>query len=66
MNDCIGLGKQGYCICVRCNIKVEHEHQIPCKETLCPQCGKKMLRENSYHHQQYLISKEIKKKNNND
>lgn len=55
--DNTGLGKGGFCICVRCNIKVEHKKGIPCRETLCPECGKKMLRENSYHHQQYLKSK---------
>jgi len=44
----------GYCICVHCNTRIPHPKGKPCREIECPQCGKKMLREGSYHHQLYL------------
>lgn len=46
-----------HCICVRCDIKVWHERGIPCRQTQCPQCGKTMMKEGSYHHQLYLQKK---------
>jgi predicted DNA-binding protein (UPF0251 family) len=46
-----------YCICIHCNTKLPHESGIPCRERKCPTCGKKMMRENSYHHQLYLTKK---------
>lgn len=55
----------GCCICPRCNIKLEHQPGIPCRENLCPQCGKKMIRENSYHHQLYLKKQGEKNENSN-
>lgn len=55
----------GCCICPRCNIKIEHQPGIPCRQNLCPQCGKKMIRENSYHHQLYLKKQEEKNENSN-
>jgi len=44
----------GYCICVHCNIRLPHLKGQPCREIECPDCGKKMMREGSYHHQLYL------------
>ena len=44
----------GFCICLNCNTKIPHQPGVPCRENSCPQCGKKMIRENSYHHQLYL------------
>jgi predicted RNA-binding Zn-ribbon protein involved in translation (DUF1610 family) len=44
---------KGHCICIHCNERIEHLRGKPCKEELCPNCGKKMMRENSYHHQLY-------------
>ncbi len=44
----------GYCICVHCNSRISHAEGTPCREMKCPQCGKKMMREGSYHHQLYL------------
>jgi uncharacterized protein len=49
----------GFCICLECNTKIPHQQGVPCKESMCPQCGKKMIRENSYHHQLYLKKKGI-------
>lgn len=47
----------GFCICLHCNDKVPHRPGIPCRESKCPRCGRKMVRENSYHHQLYLKKK---------
>jgi predicted DNA-binding protein (UPF0251 family) len=48
----------GFCICIECNTKLPHRPGIPCWQSMCPQCGKAMIRENSYHHQLYLHKKE--------
>lgn len=50
----------GYCICVNCDERFPHRLGIPCRESRCPNCGKKLMRENSYHHQAYL--EKMKKK----
>jgi uncharacterized protein len=47
----------GFCICLHCNKKIPHRPGVPCRENDCPECGKKMIRENSYHHQLYLKKK---------
>jgi uncharacterized protein len=47
----------GFCICLNCNTRIPHKEGVPCRENGCPQCGKKMIRENSYHHQLYLTKK---------
>jgi len=47
----------GFCICLDCNTRMPHQPGIPCRESSCPQCGKSMIRENSYHHQLYLNKK---------
>lgn len=44
----------GFCICIHCNTRTPHQKGVPCRETACPGCGKKMMREGSYHHQLYL------------
>ncbi|MBT4968775.1 MAG: ferredoxin [Bacteroidetes bacterium] len=56
-------GNKGNCICIRCDKKYVHKKGIPCKQEVCPDCGKKMIRENSYHHQLYLKKKEDKNEN---
>jgi hypothetical protein len=48
----------GYCICVHCDTRIPHPKGEPCREKNCPKCGKKMLREGSYHHQLYMQKKE--------
>jgi uncharacterized protein len=55
----------GFCLCLHCNTRIPHQPGIPCRESVCPQCGKKMTRENSYHHQLYLKKKGIKNENRN-
>ena len=47
----------GNCICVHCNTTIPHAKGKPCRENDCPKCGKKMMREGSYHHQLYLLKK---------
>ncbi|HEX2970626.1 MAG TPA: hypothetical protein VHO46_16125 [Bacteroidales bacterium] len=44
----------GFCICMNCGKKIPHIKGMPCRENNCPDCGKSMLREGSYHHQLYL------------
>ena len=48
---------KGYCICLQCNNRIKHKRGTPCKEVTCPECGKKMIREDSYHHQLYKEKK---------
>ena len=55
----------GFCICLHCHTKIPHQPGIPCRENACQQCGKKMIRENSYHHQLYL-KKQIRRSVIND
>jgi len=44
------IGKGGFCICLKCEIRLKHISGEPCREKKCPQCGAKMYRENSYQH----------------
>jgi len=39
-----------------------HERGIPCRENKCPNCGKIMFKEGSYHHQLYLKKMKDEKK----
>lgn len=45
------MGAGGYCICPRCNHRTEHRSGVPCQDESCPNCGARLLREGSYHHQ---------------
>lgn len=44
------VGKDGFCICLKCEIRIKHTPGEPCREKKCPECGEKMYRENSYIH----------------
>jgi len=34
-----GLGPGGYCICPKCDYKIEHKRGVPCSSLKCPKCG---------------------------
>jgi DNA-directed RNA polymerase subunit RPC12/RpoP len=55
-----GMGSEGFCVCPKCGVKILHRAGIPCREAKCPNCGAKMVREGSYHHQ--LIEEKKKKR----
>ena len=38
---------KGYCICPSCNTRVIHKPGHPCRQEVCPDCGKKMVRDES-------------------
>jgi predicted DNA-binding protein (UPF0251 family) len=39
-------GTNGFCICTQCHTKVAHVRGQPCRESQCPSCGARMIREN--------------------
>jgi hypothetical protein len=45
------MGPGGHCVCPKCNNETPHVRGTPCQQERCPQCGTKMLREGSHHHQ---------------
>jgi len=45
------MGAGGFCICPKCGEKASHRSGIRCQDERCPNCGCKMLREGSEHHQ---------------
>ncbi|MDX2504559.1 MAG: ferredoxin [Gammaproteobacteria bacterium] len=57
------MGSGGFCICPKCGEKNPHHRGTPCQQEKCPQCGAKLLREDSYHHQLFEEKKAIKNKN---
>ncbi|MCK5824633.1 MAG: hypothetical protein KAG96_04430 [Ichthyobacteriaceae bacterium] len=60
MSDCevkkgrYSMQAEGDCICVKCGIKATHIQGVKCMQTKCPDCGNRMLRENSQHHKAFL------------
>jgi len=48
------MGAGGHCICPKCDERIAHRRGIPCQEESCPKCGRKMMREGSYHHQKLM------------
>ena len=45
------MGSGGFCVCPKCGERMTHSRGEPCDQELCPQCGAKMMREGSHHHQ---------------
>ena len=54
------MGRGGFCVCPKCGHKSAHQRGVPCQEEKCPDCGAKMLREGSYHHDLLTEKKEKK------
>ncbi len=46
--------QDAYCICVHCHTRIPHQEGMPCRQNKCPNCGKPMMREGSYHHRLYM------------
>ncbi len=59
-NQTQGMGRGGFCICPKCNYRAPHQRGVPCQEQRCPNCGAKLLREGSYHHQLLLEKRKAK------
>lgn len=55
------MGEGGYCVCPKCDYRVEHQRGVPCQEERCPKCGAKLLREESEHHQLFINKHQQKK-----
>ena len=45
------MGKHGFCICPKCGKKTPHKRGVPCQDEKCPECGVKIIREDSEHHE---------------
>ena len=61
-NDCCGMGSSGHCICPKCQTKISHRRGVRCQEQRCPECGAKMLREGSRHHELLLQRRNAKER----
>lgn len=59
------MGEGGICICPRCGTTAPHKQGVPCQEERCPNCGAKLMREGSHHHQLFLKKQEEKKNKGN-
>lgn len=53
------MGNNGNCICPKCGKKTIHHRGVPCQDEKCSECGVKLLREDSYHHE--LLKKKTSK-----
>lgn len=51
------MGSGGECICPKCRKTIDHQRGIPCQDERCPECGAKMLRVGSHHHDLWLKKK---------
>jgi cation diffusion facilitator family transporter len=40
-----GRGPGGYCVCPRCNYRIEHQPGVPCSSLICPNCKIYLKRE---------------------
>ncbi len=39
-----GKGPGGDCVCPECGVHIEHQKGVPCKNTICGNCGVNMER----------------------
>jgi len=43
------MGSGGGCHCPKCDYRAAHKRGVPCQDEKCPECGAKLIREDSYH-----------------
>jgi NAD-dependent SIR2 family protein deacetylase len=55
--DCCGMGSGGDCVCPKCETTIPHRRGVRCQEERCPECGAKMLRAGSDHHELWIKKK---------
>ena len=60
------MGSGGDCFCPKCETIAPHDSGTPCIETVCPNCGAKMLRMDSEHYEAFLKKQEKKKADKED
>ncbi len=46
------LQSLGYCVCPKCNTRIEHRAGVPCRNLICEKCGVSMIREGSAYFRQ--------------
>jgi predicted amidophosphoribosyltransferase len=51
------MGPSGECVCPKCASVIPHRRGVPCQEERCPDCGAKLLRRGSRHHELWLQKK---------
>ncbi len=55
-----GRGTGGFCICPKCDYKIQHTAGVPCGSMLCPHCNIRLVREDSEHYQFILNKRRLK------
>lgn len=45
VEEAVGKGPSGYCICSKCGYKIAHQRGIPCSDLECSKCHIKLIRE---------------------
>ena len=45
VEEAVGKGPSGYCVCSKCGYKISHQKGIPCSDLKCPKCHIKLIRE---------------------
>ena len=38
-----GIGGPSHCVCPACGKTIVHRRGLPCIDTICPKCGRRML-----------------------
>jgi hypothetical protein len=56
-----GKGPEAFCVCPKCVVKILHRAGRTSREEKCANCGAKMVRKGSYHHQ-LIVGKKTKGK----
>jgi len=44
VEEAVGKGPSGYCICSKCGYKIVHQRGTPCSDLECPKCHIKLIR----------------------